>query len=176
MISDCWRAEERGKAVAIYSLAPFIGPVVGPIGEHQPVDTRIIGLTAFPCSWWSGHRAYDMGEQPNFSVRFFLSAHISSSVGSSGLYRLPTSSSRFWPPFGYLKHMLRLFWQRRQRNSASLPATRSCAPSGRIQITALQRSSARIWCAHSSCSAPNLRYRSWLSSAPISTASCTLCT
>ncbi|QVM10791.1 hypothetical protein D8B26_005444 [Coccidioides posadasii str. Silveira] len=31
MLSDCWRAEERGKAIAIYSFAPFIGPVVGPI-------------------------------------------------------------------------------------------------------------------------------------------------
>ncbi|EEP75722.1 conserved hypothetical protein [Uncinocarpus reesii 1704] len=31
MLSDCWRKEERGKAIAIYSLAPFIGPVVGPI-------------------------------------------------------------------------------------------------------------------------------------------------
>jgi hypothetical protein len=35
VLSDCWRAEERGKAIAIYSLAPFIGPVVGPIGEHS---------------------------------------------------------------------------------------------------------------------------------------------
>lgn len=33
MLSDCWRAEERGKAIAIYSLAPFIGPVIGPIGK-----------------------------------------------------------------------------------------------------------------------------------------------
>ncbi|KAL1956579.1 hypothetical protein VTO42DRAFT_7050 [Malbranchea cinnamomea] len=31
VLSDCWRAEERGKAIAIYSLAPFIGPAVGPI-------------------------------------------------------------------------------------------------------------------------------------------------
>ena len=35
VLSDCWRAEERGKAIAIYSLAPFIGPAVGPIGEHS---------------------------------------------------------------------------------------------------------------------------------------------
>ncbi|OAX82710.1 hypothetical protein ACJ72_02943 [Emergomyces africanus] len=31
VISDCWRAEERGKSIAIYSLAPFIGPAIGPI-------------------------------------------------------------------------------------------------------------------------------------------------
>ncbi|KAK2736183.1 hypothetical protein FQN57_000857 [Myotisia sp. PD_48] len=31
VLTDCWRAEERGKAIAIYSLAPFIGPAIGPI-------------------------------------------------------------------------------------------------------------------------------------------------
>ncbi|KAG2341344.1 MFS polyamine transporter [Suillus weaverae] len=30
-LGDCWRPDERGKAVAIYSLAPLLGPVVGPI-------------------------------------------------------------------------------------------------------------------------------------------------
>ncbi|KAE8146582.1 major facilitator superfamily domain-containing protein [Aspergillus avenaceus] len=30
-ISDIWNAEERGKAMAIYTLAPILGPVVGPI-------------------------------------------------------------------------------------------------------------------------------------------------
>ena len=33
MLSDCWRAEERGMASALYSLAPFLGPAVGPIGK-----------------------------------------------------------------------------------------------------------------------------------------------
>ncbi|KAL1614680.1 hypothetical protein SLS54_009553 [Diplodia seriata] len=31
VLSDCWKTEERGKAIAVYSLAPFIGPAVGPI-------------------------------------------------------------------------------------------------------------------------------------------------
>ncbi|TIA01842.1 MFS multidrug transporter [Aureobasidium pullulans] len=31
MLSDCWRPEERGKAISIYSLAPLLGPAVGPI-------------------------------------------------------------------------------------------------------------------------------------------------
>ncbi|KAK0608987.1 Efflux pump vrtL, partial [Lasiodiplodia hormozganensis] len=31
VLSDCFRAEERGKALAVYSLAPFIGPAIGPI-------------------------------------------------------------------------------------------------------------------------------------------------
>ncbi|KAL1845958.1 hypothetical protein Plec18167_009088 [Paecilomyces lecythidis] len=31
VLSDCFKSEERGKAVAIYSLAPLLGPAVGPI-------------------------------------------------------------------------------------------------------------------------------------------------
>ena len=30
-MGDMWSPEERGQAVAIYSLAPLLGPVVGPI-------------------------------------------------------------------------------------------------------------------------------------------------
>ncbi|KAI9041811.1 MFS general substrate transporter [Aspergillus affinis] len=30
-LSDCWEPEQRGTAIAIYSLAPLLGPVVGPI-------------------------------------------------------------------------------------------------------------------------------------------------
>lgn len=31
ILSDCWHAEERGRAISIYSLAPLLGPAVGPI-------------------------------------------------------------------------------------------------------------------------------------------------
>jgi len=31
VLGDCWRAEQRGKANAIYSLAPLLGPVLGPV-------------------------------------------------------------------------------------------------------------------------------------------------
>ncbi|MCJ1312107.1 hypothetical protein MMC25_005781 [Agyrium rufum] len=31
VLSDCWRAEERGAALAIYSLAPLLGPAIGPV-------------------------------------------------------------------------------------------------------------------------------------------------
>ncbi|KAK5134646.1 hypothetical protein LTR08_006302 [Meristemomyces frigidus] len=31
VLGDCWLAHERGKAIAIYSLMPLIGPAVGPI-------------------------------------------------------------------------------------------------------------------------------------------------
>ena len=30
-LGDCWRTNERGLAVSIYSLAPFLGPAIGPI-------------------------------------------------------------------------------------------------------------------------------------------------
>ena len=31
VLGDCFRPEERGKAIAIYSLAPLLGPVLAPI-------------------------------------------------------------------------------------------------------------------------------------------------
>ncbi|KIJ09333.1 hypothetical protein PAXINDRAFT_87604 [Paxillus involutus ATCC 200175] len=31
VLGDCWRPEERGQAFALYSLAPLLGPVIGPI-------------------------------------------------------------------------------------------------------------------------------------------------
>ncbi|KAF8124035.1 MFS polyamine transporter [Boletus edulis] len=30
VLGDCWHPEERGKAVALFSLAPLLGPVIGP--------------------------------------------------------------------------------------------------------------------------------------------------
>lgn len=31
ILSDCWKPEQRGKAIGIYSLAPLLGPVIGPL-------------------------------------------------------------------------------------------------------------------------------------------------
>ncbi|KAF8553171.1 MFS general substrate transporter [Imleria badia] len=31
LLGGCWRAGERGQAIAVYSVAPMLGPVVGPI-------------------------------------------------------------------------------------------------------------------------------------------------
>ena len=31
VLSDCWRPDERGAAISIYSLAPLLGPAIGPI-------------------------------------------------------------------------------------------------------------------------------------------------
>ncbi|KAF9246143.1 MFS polyamine transporter [Melanogaster broomeanus] len=30
VLGDCWRPEERGRAVSLYSLAPLLGPAIGP--------------------------------------------------------------------------------------------------------------------------------------------------
>ncbi|KAI9701742.1 MAG: hypothetical protein M1820_006370 [Bogoriella megaspora] len=39
ILSDCFRAEERGKAIAMYSLAPLLGPAVGPIAGGFIAET-----------------------------------------------------------------------------------------------------------------------------------------
>ncbi|KAL6713530.1 hypothetical protein ACLMJK_008995 [Lecanora helva] len=31
VLGDCWRSEERGRAISTYSLAPLLGPAIGPI-------------------------------------------------------------------------------------------------------------------------------------------------
>lgn len=31
VLGDVWRTHERGRAIALYSLAPLLGPVIGPI-------------------------------------------------------------------------------------------------------------------------------------------------
>ncbi|TDL15905.1 MFS polyamine transporter [Rickenella mellea] len=31
MMADCWRSEERGQAIALYSLVPLLGNVIGPV-------------------------------------------------------------------------------------------------------------------------------------------------
>lgn len=31
VLGDTWHPEERGRAIAIYSLAPLLGPVFGPV-------------------------------------------------------------------------------------------------------------------------------------------------
>ena len=31
VLSDCWRTEERGRAISLYTLGPLLGPAIGPI-------------------------------------------------------------------------------------------------------------------------------------------------
>lgn len=39
ILGDCWKAEERGRAISIYSLAPLLGPAVGPIAGGFIAET-----------------------------------------------------------------------------------------------------------------------------------------
>jgi len=41
VLSDCWRAEERGRAISIYSLAPLLGPAVGMLLTYTQVSSSL---------------------------------------------------------------------------------------------------------------------------------------
>lgn len=51
MISDTWGTHERGKAIAIYSLAPLLGPVIGPVAGAWIAEKStwrwVVGLSPF---------------------------------------------------------------------------------------------------------------------------------
>lgn len=52
VLSDCWRAEERGKAISIYSLAPLLGPAVGRLQEASSQRrARGAGVSGPRVSW-----------------------------------------------------------------------------------------------------------------------------
>lgn len=48
VLGDCWHPEERGKAVGIYSLAPLLGPALGPL-----VGAWIAEKTTWRWVFWS---------------------------------------------------------------------------------------------------------------------------
>jgi len=48
VIGDCWRTEERGKALALYSLAPLLGPSIGPL-----IGAWITQRTTWRWVFWS---------------------------------------------------------------------------------------------------------------------------
>lgn len=48
VLSDCWHAEQRGRAIAIYSLAPLLGPAIGPIA-----GAYITGNTTWRWIFWA---------------------------------------------------------------------------------------------------------------------------
>ena len=43
VLSDAWRTDERGAAIAVYSLMPMVGPAVGPIIGGFITENRKIG-------------------------------------------------------------------------------------------------------------------------------------
>lgn len=40
VLGDCWQAHERGRAIAVYSLMPLIGPAVGKHGMHHRIQAH----------------------------------------------------------------------------------------------------------------------------------------
>ena len=48
VLGDLWTAEERGMAVAIYSLAPILGPALGPL-----IGAWIAERTTWRWCFWS---------------------------------------------------------------------------------------------------------------------------
>ncbi|PVI06483.1 MFS general substrate transporter [Periconia macrospinosa] len=48
MLSDCFHAEQRGRAISIYSLAPLLGPAIGPIAGGY-----IVQNTTWRWCFWS---------------------------------------------------------------------------------------------------------------------------
>lgn len=64
MLSDCWKAEERGRAISLYSLAPLLGPAIGPIAG---------GFVAENTTWrWIFHATSIADALIQISGLFFL--------------------------------------------------------------------------------------------------------
>ena len=56
ILSDCFRPDERGKSIAIYSVAPLLGPAVGePPTLLHPVEISLIRMLR-SCRWWVHRR------------------------------------------------------------------------------------------------------------------------
>ncbi|KAI0698229.1 MFS polyamine transporter [Cytidiella melzeri] len=63
MLSDLWNAEHRGKAVGIYSLAPLLGPALGPVAG---------GFIAQDSTWQWVFRAIAIADGVVQGLAFFL--------------------------------------------------------------------------------------------------------
>jgi MFS family permease len=80
VLGDCWHREERGKAIAIYSLAPLLGPVIGPIAGAW---YEVFQLSSLPlCSHLPYYRISDKStwrwvvRLASFSLSFQVSIHV----------------------------------------------------------------------------------------------------
>lgn len=115
VLSDCWRAEERGKSISIYSLAPLLGPAVGPIAGG------FIAMKVNP-----NHDAVKRKKC------WRLTRHRQPGGGASGRLRswMPVFRSSVWCICG--RHMRQSYWVTRPRNSAKRRAIRIFTPSGSI--------------------------------------------
>ncbi|KAI9706222.1 MAG: hypothetical protein M1812_008245 [Candelaria pacifica] len=64
VLSDCWRPEQRGRSISIYTLAPLLGPAVGPIAG---------GFIAENTTWrWAFHAISIADACIQLSGLFFL--------------------------------------------------------------------------------------------------------
>ncbi|KAK7956135.1 MFS general substrate transporter [Apiospora aurea] len=51
VLADLFTAEQRGKAMSIYSLMPLLGPAIGPIGTTTPAPSLITNLSLDVVTW-----------------------------------------------------------------------------------------------------------------------------
>ena len=90
-----WKPEQRGQAVAVYSLMPLLGPVVGPICGAwiaQLGDYRWVVSTALPVAFISS--------SANFRAKFWAPPIVSVAVQLGGWFFLEESQYGFRDRFG----------------------------------------------------------------------------
>ena len=141
VLSDCFRAEERGKAISIYSLAPLLGPAVGPIAG---------GFIAEKSTWrWVRMR---LSFRPTKLTGFF------SVFGLQVLWMPPSKSWDFSP---CERHMLRNFLHENRKLCARRRGMMLTILNGRHQIELSRSFSKQVSCDHSFSSALNQSCRYW---------------
>ena len=113
VLGDIWRAEERGRAIAIYSLAPLLGPVVGPVcGGWIAERSTWRWVVSASCSFCPSHFCVLMDS----SMQFWSTSIADVIVQISGLFFLQ-ESERCFPSFccGILpRHSLRSIASRKE--------------------------------------------------------------
>lgn len=110
VLSDCWRAEERGKSISIYSLAPLLGPAVGPIA--------------------GGFIAMKVNIFPSSNRLILTSLRRQHGDGASGQLRSSTLASKGWVFSTFEKHTRPNYSRTRPGNSDNKLGTQPCTPNG----------------------------------------------
>lgn len=135
VLSDCWRAEERGKSISIYSLAPLLGPAVGPIAGG------FIAMKVFSSRQISPTLLVDMTRTDLFPLLFFRRQL---GDGVFGRLRSSTPASRCWVSFTFEKPTPPSYSPSRPRDSDNRPGIPSCTPNGNTPTGHWARSSGRV--------------------------------
>lgn len=141
VLSDCWRAEERGRAISIYSLAPLLGPAVGMLLTYAQVS--------FPS---------------NIIIQVLSPAGLSQKnplgVGVSGQPASSMLLSRFWASLPCAKLMHQPCLHVKQRLCARKLEIKLFIPNGRHQNERSKLFSRPVLCGHSFCWEHNLSCKS----------------